>query len=291
MLVLVAGSTGLIGSALMTALQAAGHEAVGLSRARGRGLHWNPDQGELDPVAGFEGVVNLCGATIGGRFTDRRKALIRESRVKGTDLLARAMASASPLPQVLVNGSAVGYYGNRGDTELTEESPAGGGFLSEVCRAWEGATAPAWDAGVRVVSVRTGLVLDGRGGVLPRVMLPVKLGVGGKIGDGRQWWSWISLEDEVRAIMHCLTTPGLEGPVNLCSPEPLPNRVFMKKLAKALHRPALVPAPAFALRALFSTETANELLLSSQRVMPAKLATSGFVFRHPTLDEALAALL
>lgn len=291
MRVLVVGATGFIGSALMTALVASGHEAVSLSRSAGVGRHWNPDRGEIDSIAGFEAVVNLCGATIGGRFTDDRKALIRESRVKTTDLLARTMASVSPLPLVLVNGSAIGYYGDRGDSELVEESPAGGGFLSEVCRAWEGATAPARDAGVRVVNVRTSLVLDARGGVLPRIMLPMKWGVGGRIGTGRQWWSWISLEDEVRAIMHCLATEGLAGPVNLCSPEPLQNLVFMKKLAKALHRPAFVPAPAFALRALLSAETADELLLSSQRVVPAKLVASGFVFRHPTLEEALAAFL
>lgn len=292
MKVLVTGASGFIGRALVARLEQEGHEAVPLARGvSGSGSpSWDVGAGRIDEDAldGIEAVVHLAGESIGGRWTAAKKQAILSSRTEGTDLIARAVANARP--SVFVCGSAIGYYGSRGDEILTEESSRGTGFLADVVTAWEAAAAPAVDAGVRTVFARTSLVLEGSGGSFPRMLLPFKLGIGGPLGSGRQWWAWITLEDEVRAIMHCLTSE-LEGPVNLSAPNPVTNKEFGTALGKALKRPAVFPAPAFGLKLLLGGEFADEVLLASQRVVPAKLQASGFEFSHPQVDQALAAVL
>lgn len=268
-------------------LAAAGHTPIPV----GRGPGWDPATGVCHPslLDGVEAVVHLAGESIGGRWTAAKKSEILRSRVEGTGLIARVVAQVRPA--VLVSGSAIGFYGDRGAEVLTEESGPGTGFLAEVVQAWESATRPAAAAGVRTVCIRTGLVLDRAGGSLPRMLLPFRLGLGGPIGPGTQYWSWITLEDEVRAIMHCLSEPTLEGPVNLTAPDPVPNSDFVKALGRALHRPAVLPLPSFGLRALLGREMADSLLLGGQRVVPARLQATGFDFAHPALDEALQAVL
>ncbi len=290
--VVVTGSSGLIGSALKGALERAGHRMIPMVRsaASGDAIHWDPDRGEIDSGAleGVGAVVHLAGEGIGARrWNDEHKARVKDSRTRGTSLLAQTLAKLNKAPSVLVSGSAVGYYGDRGDEVLTETSRPGNDFLADVCTAWEAAAAPAKEAGIRVAHIRTGIVLSGRGGVLPRMIMPFKFGVGGKLGSGRQWMSWISLEDEVGAILHLLGDDSLAGAFNLTAPNPVTNGDMTKAIGEALHRPTLIPAPAFALKAALGPEMAGELLLVSQRALPTRLLDNGFTFAHPDIAGAL----
>jgi len=297
MRVLVSGSSGLVGSALIPALVSGGHEVVCLVRSQPRDeaseVRWDPQAGEIDG-AGLKGVdaaVHLAGESIAaGRWTAARKDRILESRVRGTRLLAEALAGLEQRPAVLVSASAVGYYGDRGEETLTEESDSGSAFLSEVCRQWEAATGPAAEAGIRVVNLRSGVVLSTAGGALPRLLTPFRLGVGGTLGSGKQFMSWIAIDDVVGAILHVLTTETLRGPVNAVAPQARTNREFTKTLGRVLRRPTLLPMPAFAARLAFG-QMADELLLCSQRAEPAKLVASGYKFRFPELEGALRHLL
>ncbi len=291
----ITGSSGLIGTALVDALRAAGHTPVPIVRRTPRDgeIEWQPQDGVLDPtdVAGLDAVVNLAGAGIGDhRWTDEYRRTIRESRVAGTTLLASTFAAlGDDAPAVLVNGSAIGYYGPSGDTVLTEASPNGDGFLADVCRDWENATAAA-EPVARVAMLRTGIVLTPDGGALAKMLPLFKFALGGRFGDGRQWMSWISLPDEVAAILHVLDGD-VEGPVNLTAPEPVTNRDFTAALADALNRPALLPVPKFGPKLLLGGDLAQALLFDSQRVLPGVLEETGFAFTHPTVGEAFAALL
>jgi uncharacterized protein (TIGR01777 family) len=297
--VAVTGSTGFIGSALVDALTAAGHRAIRIVRgsAKGDEIVWDPDAGTIDAASleGIDGVVHLAGAGIGDhRWTDAYKLTIRRSRTNGTTLIARTLAGLAKRPSVLVSGSAVGYYGDRGDEVLDETSSPGTGFLPEVCVAWEAATAAAAEAGVRVVTIRSGIVLSPRGGALKRQLPLFKLGLGGKLGTGRQWQSWITLDDEVGAILHLLTggvTGAVTGPVNLTTPHPVTNAEFTKTLAGVLHRPSFVPIPSFGPKLVLGSELADILLFEGQRVLPRVLEDSGYTFAHPRLEEALRSLL
>jgi uncharacterized protein (TIGR01777 family) len=294
--VAVTGSHGLIGSALVPALQAAGHDVVRLVRqapAVGE-VRWDPDTGDID-AAGLQGIdaaVHLAGVGIGDRrWSEEHKGAVLDSRVKGTTLLSRTLSSLSPKPAVLVSASAIGFYGDRGDEVLTESSPPGAGFLTEVCERWEAATAPAEDAGIRVAHLRTGLVLSPAGGALKQMLLPFRLGAGGRIGSGRQWWSWITIDDEVGAILHVLADGALGGPVNLTAPNPVTNAEFTRTLGRVLGRPTLLPTPTIALKALFGGEAVEEMFLGGQRVEPEKLHASGYRFGQRDLEPALRALL
>lgn len=292
MRILISGASGLLGSAIRPALAGAGHSSSALvRRAPTAGeVQWNPGQ-PLDPgqLAGFDGIVHLAGKAISGRWSEKFKRELRESRVLGTQTLAVAAAESyrrTGMPKALVAASAIGYYGNCGDQELTENSSAGSGFLAEVCEEWEAATGPAADAGVRVVNLRIGVVLAKQGGAL-RAMLPAfRLGLGGPVGDGRQYMSWIALDDVVGAFLFALSNERLRGPVNAVAPQPIRNLEFVQALGKALHRPAFFPLPAFVVRTVFG-EMGEALLLSSARVRPASLEAAGYAFRHPELDEAL----
>jgi uncharacterized protein (TIGR01777 family) len=306
MRIAVTGSTGLIGSHLVPALRADGHDVVRLVRGRAAAadeVPWDPSARTVDlaGLAGTEAVVHLAGAPVAGqRWSEEYKRVIRDSRVDGTTAIAQACAQLDPRPRVLVSGSAVGWYGDTGDTAVDETMQAGTGFLPDVVRAWEAATAPAEDAGVRVVHARTGVVIAAEGGLLAQpVPLPgglrvsllqiFRAGLGGRTGNGRQWLSWISIADEVAALRWLLARDDLSGPVNLTGPRPVSNAQFTAALAKALHRPAIVPVPAIALRAV-TGEFAQEAL-GSQRVLPRRLERSGFAFNHATVDDALAAAL
>ncbi len=290
MKVLVTGSRGLVGSALIPALEGAGHEVARLSR----GGSWNPEAGVTEPaaVAGADAVVHLAGENLAaGRWTVERKRRIRESRANGTRALANAIAALPEKPRVLVSASAVGYYGNRGDEILTEDSPPGRGFLADVCRAWEDATSPAANAGVRVVCTRFGMILSGRGGALERMLPVFRRGAGGPIGNGRQYVSWIALDDVVSAILHSIDEPGLSGPVNAVAPEPVRNSDFAHALGHVLGRPAVLHAPAFMLKIAFGGEMVEQVLLASQRAVPRRLTDSGFRFRHAEIQDALRSAL
>jgi len=297
--ILISGASGLIGAALVPTLRSNGVGITRLARA-GAGLSststeehvlWDPAQA-LSPaaVSGFNAVIHLAGESIVGRWTPAKKARIRDSRVAGTRNLAQALARAKEKPEVFVCSSAIGYYGNRGDELLKEESSSGTGFLPEVCREWEAAARPAAEAGIRTVQIRTGVVLSPNGGALGKMLLPFKLGVGGRIGDGRQWMSWIDIEDMVGAIHHILKTDLLHGPVNLVAPKPVTNAEFTKTLARALARPAIFPMPAFAARLAFG-EMGEEVLLGSQRVEPTRLIMSGYPFRFRELRTSLESVL
>lgn len=293
--VVVSGASGLIGSALRGALEGAGHRLVPMTRSKGgEGIHWDPDGGVIDS-GGLEGVgavVHLAGEGIGDkRWNDEQKAKIRDSRIRGTTLLAETLAKLAKPPKVLLSGSAVGFYGDRGDEVLTESSRPGGGFLADVCVAWEAAAAPAKEAGIRVSHLRTGIVLAGSGGALTKMLTPFKLGVGGKLGSGSQWMSWVAIEDEVGAIVHLLGDDAPAGPVNLTAPNPVTNGEFTKALGKALGRPTVLPVPKFGLKTLLGPEMAEELLLASQRALPTRLLDSGYTFKHPDLTETLQAAL
>lgn len=293
--ILVSGVSGPIGIALVPALEASGASITRLMRppsaANRRGnietIPWNPAQ-PLAPesVSGFDAVIHLAGESIAGRWTPDKKQKIRNSRVVGTGHLAEALAQTKDKPQVFVCSSAIGYYGNRGDEVLAEKSTPGRGFLADVCREWEAATKPASDAGVRTVMIRTGVVLSRTGGALGKMLTPFKMGMGGEIGSGRQWMSWIDVQDMVGAILHILKTDLLQGPVNLVAPKPVTNAEFTKTLASVLSRPAIFPLPVFAVKLAFG-EMGEALLLGSQRVEPSQLVESGYPFRFSELRTSL----
>ncbi len=301
MRVLVSGSSGLVGSALLPALAVAGHAPIRLVRGVPPGrldVPWNPESPRAPEIlrdslerARPEAVVHLAGAPIAsGRWTERRRHTIRESRVRDTRVLSDTLATLAQRPRVLLSASAIGLYGDRGEEVLTEASGPGRGFLADVGREWEAATAAASAAGIRVVHMRIGMVLARQGGAL-RMMLPFfKLGLGGPLGDGRQYVSWISLEDLVAALLFVLSRGEMAGAVNAVSPFPVPQAEFARALGRVLHRPAVLPAPAWGLRLLFPG-MADELLLSSTRVVPARLREAGFAHRHSVLEDALRDLL
>lgn len=294
--ILVTGSTGLVGSAVVSFLTTGGHRVVRLVRGAARGpdeVEWNPQAGTIDSakLEGLDAVVHLAGENIAtGRWNDAKKARIRDSRVVGTRVLSEALAKLTNKPRVLVGASAIGYYGERGESVMTETSPPGLSFLCNVCRDWEAATEPAKQAGIRVVNLRIGVVLTPRGGALEKMLLPFKLCAGGVVGSGRQFWSWIALDDVVGAIHHAITHDELSGPVNAVSPEPVTNRDFTKTLGRVLGRPTIAPLPAFVVKLLMG-EMGEELLLASTRVVPNRLQETGYQFRCPTLEGALRHLL
>jgi uncharacterized protein len=292
--VAVTGSSGLIGSALLVALGGAGHEPLRIVRrepTRPDETAWDPQARTIDAqsLAGVGAIVHLAGYNLGSRWTESRKRRILESRTLGTRLLAETAARLEPRPSVIVCASAVGFYGDRADEELTETSSRGDGFLADVVEAWEAAAQPARDAGIRVVHLRQGLVLFRRGGALQRLLLPFRLGLGGRVGSGDQWWSWVAIDDVMGAYLHALEHP-LSGAVNVVSPEPVRNREFVELLGRVLHRPTLAPFPSFAVRLLLG-EMGEELLLSSQRALPVALEASGYEIRHRTLADALTSAL
>ncbi len=290
--ILMTGASGFIGRAATAHLESLGHRVTPLRRTKGgqtlAGCWWDPEQGQcrIDSDSSFDAVIHLAGENIAGRWTETKKRQILESRRVGTRFLCEKMVEWSRPPKVLVSASGLGYYGDRGAEVLTEESSQGTGFLAEVAQAWEDATAPASAAGIRVARMRLGMVLDGRGGALPQMLTPFRLGLGGRMGHGRQYWSWIALEDVPRVILRLVESDRYQGPVNACAPEPVTNREFTRILAGVMHRPALIPAPAFALRLVLG-EMADGLLLASQRAQPARLLQGGFEFLHPTLEGAL----
>jgi uncharacterized protein len=294
MRVAISGASGLIGSALSADLAGAGEDVLALVRrpaSSSREISWDPAS-SLDPavLGGLDAVVHLSGAPIAAkRWTPARKAELRASRIISTGTLAKAMAAADPTPAVLINGSAIGYYGDTGSTAVDESAPSGTGFLAELTRDWEAATQPAVAARIRVVTIRSGVVLAPRGGMLGRLMLPFRLGLGAELGSATQYVSWISLTDEVRAIRFAIDRQDLAGPLNLTAPEPVTNAEFTKALAKALGRPALLRLPASLLRAALG-EVSGELLASA-RVLPSKLVQAGFTFRDPDLETALATIV
>ena len=292
----VTGATGLIGSALVELLRAHGHTVRRFVRtardAREGDVVWDAERSELpgSALVGVDAVVNLAGAPIAQRWTAERKHDIRASRVMGTEKLARAIAALEQKPRVLLNGSAVGYYGDRGDEVLSEPSAPGHDFLAGVCVEWERAATPAADAGVRVVLLRTGVVLSKEGGALAKLLPPFRLGMGGPLGGGEQWMSWIALEDHLRAIEHCLFVDQVRGAANLVAPNPVRNSHFATTLGRVLARPALIPVPAIALTLMYG-EMARATLLASQRALPDALAAAGFDFHQPTLEGALRSVL
>jgi uncharacterized protein (TIGR01777 family) len=295
MRVLIAGGSGFLGQALVRELVAHQHAVHTLVRRPAGGateIEWHPERGELNPdvLAGYDAVIGLSGAGIGDkRWTPDYKRELVDSRVQATGTLAAAIAQlpADQRPATFLSASAIGYYGDRGDLPLPESAVAGSGFLAELVVKWEAATAPAAEAGVRVVTLRTGLVLSASGGLLKRLVPLFRLGVGGKLGSGKQYQSWISLADEVGAIRHLLSAGQVTGPVNLTGPDPVRNEEFSRQLGRALHRPALLPAPAFGIRLVLG-EFADEGALASQRAIPERLFGSGYRFQHPDLRSALA---
>ncbi|HMK30500.1 MAG TPA: TIGR01777 family oxidoreductase [Terriglobales bacterium] len=294
MRIMVSGGSGLIGSALVSLLEKSGNQVARLVRrnpANPSEVRWDP-YGAIDPSAfeGFDAVVHLAGENVATRWTEAAKGRIQNSRVQGTQTIASSLARAVHRPAVLICASAVGYYGNRGEEILTETSPPGSGFLAEVCRQWEAAAQPAVAAGIRTVLLRIGFVLSGKGGGLARMLTPFRLGVGGRVGSGRQWISWIALADVVASIQHVLADIRLSGPVNVTAPNPVTNSDFTSELGRALHRPALFPMPEFAVKLAFG-EMGEELLLTSQRALPARLITAGYQFRYPELGGALKTAL
>jgi uncharacterized protein (TIGR01777 family) len=296
MKILITGASGLIGRALSSTLKANGHTIVSAVRREPRRndeVQWDPKSGTMAASAfdGVDAVVHLAGAGIGDkRWTNDYKMEILESRTNGTALLAKTMAGLANKPQVFISGSAIGIYGARADEELSESASIGSGFLADVCRDWEDAAAPASQAGIRTVLIRTGIVLSPDGGALKKQLPLFKLGLGGKFGNGKQWQSWISITDEVNAIVHLLTS-SLSGPVNLTAPAPVTNSEFTRVLSKVVSRPAILPIPSFGPKLLLGAELADALLFTGQRVTPNALIADGFVFSHPTLDTALRALL
>lgn len=291
MRIAITGASGLIGSALVPSLQSQGHDIVRLVRRPAEAadeVTWDPTGGTVgDGLEGIDAAINLAGAGVGDkRWTRAYKKEIRDSRVLGTITLARALARLEKKPAVLVNGSAIGYYGNAGAQPVDEDSPAGEGFLAEVVVDWEKATSPASDAGIRVVCARTGLVVSSDGGAFGRLMPIFRYGLGGRVGSGDQYWSFISLRDEVRALEFALNNDALSGPVNLVAPQAITNRDVTKALAASMHRPAFLPVPAIALKAALG-EFADDIL-ASQNVVPKRLAEAGFTWEDPLIEEALA---
>ena len=294
MKVLVSGSSGLVGSALVFNLIADGHEVFRLVRSQKEdGILWNPEQPFADKKAleGFDGVVHLAGDNISeGRWNKAKKQRIRVSRTEGTRHLAEALASLNAPPNVFICASASGYYGDRGEEILTEESGPGSGFLADVCQEWEGAARPVIDKGIRTAFTRFAIILSSRGGALKKMLPPFKMGVGGKIGSGDQYWSWIDLDDVVRILQFSLENDSIHGPVNVCSPEPVRAETFTDTLGRVLKRPSIFPVPAFAAKLAFG-EMAQDLLLSSFRMQPAKLIAAGYNFAFPDLESSLRHLL
>lgn len=292
MKVAVSGSSGLLGRALCQRLKEAGHEVVRIVRSQSGSdgtIAWNPQKGSLETqkLEGLDAVVHLAGENIASkRWTNEQKKKIRDSRVEGTTLLATALSKLSQPPKVLVSSSAIGFYGDRGDESLTESSPPGKGFLADVCQAWEAATEPASAGGIRVVNLRTGVALSTEGGALNKMLPIFQLGGGGDIGSGKQYMSWISLDDEIAVILFALTNSALSGPVNAVSPHAVTNHQFTQVLGQVMHRPTVLPLPAFAAKIIMG-EMADELLLSSQRVVPEKLLKNDFSFSYPDLAGAL----
>ena len=295
--VAISGATGLIGSALAARLRARNVRVRRLVRTAQPqspdDIVWDPMRGVLSPsdLEGADAVVHLAGEPLAHRWTDARKRAIRESRVRGTELVARTIAVLDHRPRVLLSGSAIGIYGDRGDEPVDEESALGSGFLAGVTREWEAASVAAADAGVRVVLLRTGIVLSKHGGALGRMLLPFKLGLGGRIGSGRQYMSWISIDDEVGAILHAIDNEALHGPLDATGPAPVTNAEFTKALGAAVHRPTLLPTPLAPLKVVYGAELVQRVLVEGQRVLPAALEASGYEFRHTTIDAAFAAVL
>jgi uncharacterized protein (TIGR01777 family) len=296
MKILIGGSHGLVGTALIELLEAEGHEIFRLVRYAPHSkteIEWSPDRYSiaLARIEGFDAVINLAGESIAeGRWTDEKKRRIRESRVKGTTLLGDALANLTDRPATFICASAIGYYGDRGDEILTEASAPGDGFLAEVCVEWEKATELATEKGIRVVNARFGVILDQNGGALKKMLPPFRMGLGGKIGNGKQWMSWIALTDVVRALNFALNNESLRGPVNFVAPHPVTNAEFTKTLGKVLSRPTLFPIPAFAVRLAFG-EMADALLLASQRVEPERLKAAKYQFLYSELEAALRDVL
>lgn len=295
MKILASGMSGTIGMALMPALVEQGHASIRLKTGAARAsneIAWDPLKAlHPDVVSGFDAVIHLAGENIFGRWTEAKKERIRSSRVEGTRNLCEAIARSNAKPGVFLAGSAIGYYGNRGDEVLTEESALGTGFLAETCNNWEAATEAIQGAGWRVVHLRTAVVLNTQAGALKKMLTPFRLGLGGKIGSGRQWLSWISITDMVAAILHCLNTESLRGAVNMVAPAPVTNAEFSRTLGRVLHRPAFAIVPSFAAKLLMGREMAEETVLTSQRVMPKRLRETGLQFQHPELSGALSSLL
>jgi uncharacterized protein len=292
--ILVSGISGTIGAGLLPSLKSNGSSVVRLVRGPATGenqISWDPAL-PLDPrkVSGFDAVIHLAGESIMGRWTPAKKSKIRESRVKGTRNLSDALANADEKPRVFISGSAIGYYGDRGDELLREDSAPGKGFLSEVCQEWEEATMPAVQADIRTAHIRTGMVLSTAGGALKAMLMPFKLGLGGRTGSGKQWMSWIDIRDWVGAIHHVLKNDLIQGPVNFVGPKPVTNAEFAQTLASVLSRPAVFPLPQFAVRTIFG-EMGEELLLASQKVEPGKLIASGYPFRYRDLKTSLESIL
>jgi len=293
MKVAVSGSHGLIGNALCNYLASSGHTVFRIVRGRSTGdsnsITWDPKAGTIDKekLNGIDAVVHLAGENIAsGRWTAEQKRKIKESRITGTSLIAKTISALAQKPEVVLSGSAIGYYGNRGDELLTEASNPGFGFLAEVCREWEDSMTPAAQAGIRVANLRTGVVLSPKAGALQKMLPIFKLGGGGIIGDGRQYMSWVSLDDELKAIEFLLTNRSIQGPVNLVAPNPVTNSEFTATLGRIVHRPTILPLPGFAAKIIMG-EMAEELLLASQKCQPTKLLNSGFKFSYPKLEDAL----
>ncbi|MGA7288197.1 MAG: TIGR01777 family oxidoreductase [Terriglobales bacterium] len=291
---LISGATGLIGQALIVSLDPQSTEIVRLVRGKASKagkISWDPLLA-LPPAAisGFDAVIHLAGESVVGRWTTAKKSAIRDSRVVGTRNLATALARCEAKPRVFICSSAIGFYGDRGDEVLREESVAGQGFLPAVCREWEDASRIAAEAGIRTVNIRTGLVLSAKGGALAKMLTPFRLGLGGRLGSGQQWMSWIHMNDMVGAIQHAMGAESLSGPVNLVGPNPVRNAEFTKVLAAVVRRPAIFPVPEVALRLAFGKQAAEEMFLASQRVEPGKLIGSGYQFRFRELRAALEGL-
>jgi uncharacterized protein (TIGR01777 family) len=296
MKILIGGSSGLVGTALMKSLEAQGHDIFRLVRRAPQSkteVEWSPDRYSiaLARIEGFDAVINLAGESIAeGRWTEEKKRRIRESRVKGTKLLGDALANLTVPPKTFICASAIGYYGNRGDEILTETSAPGTDFLADVCVEWEKATALAVEKGIRVVNARLGVILDTEAGALAKVLPPFRMGLGGKIGNGKQWMSWIALADAVGALDFALEQNSLRGPVNYVAPNPVTNAEFTKTLGRVLSRPTLFPIPAFGVKLIFG-DMGEALLLGGQRVKPAQLDANGFQFQYPQLETALSSIL
>jgi len=295
MKVAITGSSGLIGSSLRRRL-AVDHTVIAVVRGvPGEGqISWDPATERLEraDLDGVDAVIHLAGAGIADkRWTDAQKQTLLDSRVRGTGLLARTLAALDRRPEVLLSASAIGYYGDRGDAELTEASSRGEGFLADLCEQWEQATAPAEEAGIRVAQLRTGIVLSRAGGALARQLPLFRFGLGGRLGSGRQYTSWVTLEDEVEAIRFALDTPGLRGPLNLTAPRPVTNGEFTATLGRVLHRPAVLPVPPVALRLVLGRQLADEAILAGQRVLPRALLDAGYQFTQPELEDGLRSVL
>jgi uncharacterized protein len=297
MRIAVTGSHGMIGSALVDALAGTGHHPIRLVRSTPSGpdeIAWDPATGTIDAgsLEGVDAVVHLAGKHIGRPWwTSGYMAIVKDSRVRGTYLLAEALATLDRKPAVLVSASGIHYYGDRGDEILTEESGPGEGFLAEVVKGWEQATAPASEAGIRVANIRNAVVVSPTGGALAPMMIPLRLGLGGKLGSGAQYWSWVALDDHLAAVQHILATEDLSGPINVASPQPVRNADFVATIGRVLRRPTVLPVPGFALKLALGPQMANQMALFSQRVVPRKLEESGFRFAYPDLEGAFRHVL